>query len=269
VCVFQFKSKGQLSSTNEQEDRSVNSNSESEYEEEEDPIVQPTSVQNKACSATQIAIQKSKTSKGRSSRRQDFETVMSSLQNQQVENTRLQMQVKSLITPSQISAPQIWGSWIGTMAESFHPSVMERFYQESFHLVQKYSRESIGCNVPISSQPVRSHQQEPGPVPTHPTPPHAMQTPRSFVVSDINQANDALLPPNTSSHRQTVDMNIWDTPTPTAGLPTACPVQTPDVMTSSLQMSGLNSLVYPSSGSQYQSLTTNLNTPLLDCINNN
>ena len=56
--------------------------------------------------------------------------------------------------------PQLWGSWIGTMAESVHPSLMERFYQESFQLVQRYNRETAQLLVPTDPQPQSLQPQQ-------------------------------------------------------------------------------------------------------------
>ena len=59
-----------------------------------------------------------------------------------------------------MSPATLWGSWLGSMAESFHPMVMEQFYKESLDLVNR-------CNT-MSRQ---LQQQDAKPQPTAVVPP--------------------------------------------------------------------------------------------------
>lgn len=189
--------------------------------------------------------------KGKAGRRQDLpkdaETVMASLTDQQVENTRLQTQIRSILAPTQISAPQLWGSWIGTMAESVHPSLMERFYQESFQLVQRYNRETAQLldPQPQSLQPQQGEIQimrqyrQPAAENTG-----LYQNRQTEYIQLQNQTTDQSL--NMPMRSQSADPFIWNSPIPSTGLIEARPVSASsnnDLMATGLAMSGLNNLM--------------------------
>ena len=189
--------------------------------------------------------------KGKASRRQDqpkdAETVMASLTEQQVENTRLQTHIRSILSPTEVSAPQLWGSWIGTMAQSVHPTLMDRFYQESFQLVQRFTRETAQLLLPTEPQ-LQPLQPQQGELQTmdqfrQPTTDNTTQYPnkQTEYIQLQNKTMDQAS--NMTQRSQTSDPFIWNSPGPSAGMLEARPISASpnyDMIATGLAMSGLN-----------------------------
>lgn len=157
------------------------------------------------------------------------------------------------------------------MAESVQPSLMDRFYQETFQLIQRYSRESAQLRVPKDPQPLQPQHQEFQPISQFIQP--ATQNMTQGQNRRTEMVNDYIQPRDQTTHQtmdytsnqnqrcQSADPNIWNTLTPTAGLLEARPVSAPDLMATGLQMSGLSSLMDTSHDYRYQPSSTDLQTP--------
>ena len=99
--------------------------------------------------------------KGKSKAREpEGDQLLEAIREQQQQTTQLQGKITGLLEPPKISPTTLWGSWLGSMAESFHPMVMEQFYKESLDLVNR-------CNT-MSRQ---LQQQDAQPQPTAVVPP--------------------------------------------------------------------------------------------------
>lgn len=107
-----MKTKAQATVTTQQETALPSESGRDEFDDEEEPVPQPRTV---PAEGSEIIASRpvhiSKHSKGKSGRRQDnpkdAETVMATLTDQQLDNTRLQTHIRSLLTPTQVSAPQL------------------------------------------------------------------------------------------------------------------------------------------------------------------
>ena len=135
------------------------------------------------------------------------------------------------------------------MAESVHPSLMERFYQESFQLVQRYNRETAQLLVPTDPQP-QSLQPQQGEIQTmrqyrQPAAENTGQYPNRQTEYIQLQNPTTNQSSNMPMRSQSADSFLWNSPIPSTGLIEARPVSASpkyDLMATGLAMSGLNNL---------------------------
>ena len=74
--------------------------------------------------------------KGKASARTATQDMLSTLRTQQ-DNARLQSQIRGILEPVRMSPQAMWGSWLGSMAETLHNDLAQRFYVESFqHMME-------------------------------------------------------------------------------------------------------------------------------------
>ncbi len=94
---------------------------------------------------------------------------METLRQQQQQNTQLQGKITGLLEPAKLSQQQIWGSWIGSVSEGFHPLVLQEFYNESFNMVMKFMNKSRETQAQEAGfVPQQQQQQQPAFVPQQP-----------------------------------------------------------------------------------------------------
>ncbi len=174
--------------------------------------------------------------KGKSkSRNEGEDQFMEIFREQQEQSTKLQGTISGLLDPVKMSAQASWGSWIGTMAESFHPSQLPQFYMDTFNLVMRYQSESRQLALQQPQQP-----QQPQFVPQlHHSAFVPPQQPATYVPGD---GQTYMPPPPLSLHQQQVqrrppssDIN-WDTAGPVNGRPSSTPA--------TLTLSGLSDMSF-------------------------
>jgi hypothetical protein len=84
---------------------------------------------------------------------------MTKLTEKMTANKKIKSHIQSLLSPAQVSAQQLWGSWIGKVSESCHSSLIDNFCQESFDLVQRYFMKSKELSQTQQQQQQRPKQQ--------------------------------------------------------------------------------------------------------------
>ena len=102
-------------------------------------------------------------SKGKCKSREGEDQMMATFREQQQQNAKLQGSIAGLLDPVRQSAPASWGSWVGTMAESFDRSLLPQFYMDSFNLVMRYQNESRQLGQPQQPAFVPQQVQQPQP----------------------------------------------------------------------------------------------------------
>ena len=100
--------------------------------------------------------------------------LLETIREQQQQATQLQGKITGLLEPPRMSPATHWGSWMGSMAESFHPMVMEQFYKESLDLVNRcntMSRQLQQQDAQAQAPPTFAQPQPlPRPTPAFPQP---------------------------------------------------------------------------------------------------
>ena len=82
----------------------------------------------------------------------DADVLVQALQDQAEKGRNLQEKIQNLLEPSKLSPVALWTSWMGRMAENFHPDLMNDFYQETFNLMMRYKT--------VSDRRAQQQQQE-------------------------------------------------------------------------------------------------------------
>ena len=166
--------------------------------------------------------------------------MMATFREQQQQNAKLLGSIAGLLDPVRQSAPASWGSWVGTMAESFDRSLLPQFYMDSFNLVMRYQNESRQLGQPqqpafVPQQAQQPQPQQPAFVPQQqpafqPGDGQVYQPPPTF----LQQQQQRQLP-----RRHSSDVVDWNTTGPTAGRP-GRPSSTPATLT----LSGLSDVTF-------------------------
>ena len=191
--------------------------------------------------------------KGKSrSRQEDGDQLMATFRAQQEQSAELQGKIAGLLEPPKQSAAANWGNWVGTMAESFNPSLLPQFYMDSFNLVLRYQHETrqMGETQQPPQQPQPAFVPQPPqpafvPQPQQPVyaPQPAYQKPADGQVylppppllQQQQQQQQQQQPPQ---RRHSSDVIDWNTPGPVSGRPSSTPAP------SSLTISGLSDMTF-------------------------
>ena len=218
--------------------------------------------------------------KGKSKARQpEGDQLLEAIREQQQQTTQLQGKITGLLEPPRMSPATLWGSWLGSMAESFHPMVMEQFYKESLDLVNRCNTMSRQLQQqdaqpqPTAVVPPAFAQPQPLPQPLpRPTPAFAQPQQQTFVQPQqqtfaqpqqqtfvqpwqrtfvtLGEGHPPAPPALQQQRRHSVDRagsssDVIDwaaTRTATTGRPSSTPVLTP----SALNISGLSDMTFSS-----------------------
>ena len=179
---------------------------------------------------------------------QDTETLLSSLDEQTRHTRQLQTQISGMLHQSPPSAPTLWGNWIGTIAETLHPQLLPKFYQDSFNMMMGLVAQTTQINamqpphLPPQQQPQpppQQQQQQPPQQQYTPPPPTLQMHPppqlqpmevcsTEFVAHQAQQLQfwqgqrPQTAPPAATT---SADVITWggDTPQPTSGRPSSTP----------------------------------------------
>ncbi len=190
--------------------------------------------------------------KGKSKSRPTTEetSLMDALDAHQATNTRLQGEIQSLLNPAPMSREAQFSSWLGSMAETLHPSLTQRYYMESFQLMmglQDESRQIFASSQQPPTQtfvPIQPPVTNYVPVPVLDVAPNPYNMDQTMVQNQhdqfqnwqqVRQDTQQQLPPRS----QSAATPSWDTSAPASGQVLARPASTP-ATDGSLNISQLN-----------------------------
>jgi len=192
--------------------------------------------------------------KGKSKSRPTTEemSLRDALDAHQATNTRLQGEIQSLLNPAPMSREAQFSSWLGSMAETLHPSLTQRYYMESFQLMmglQDESRQIFASSQQPPTQtfvPIQPPVTNYVPVPVRDVAPNPYNMDQTMVQDQhdqfqnwqqVRQDTQQQLPPRSQSAATT----SWETSAPASGQVLARPASTSlPAIDGSLNISQLN-----------------------------
>ena len=83
----------------------------------------------------------------------------------------MQGRISTMINPMKLTPPTLWGSWMESIAEDIHPTLLSQFYAETFALAIRFRNESLQLTranqqqLPQPQPPATFMQQTAFPVP--------------------------------------------------------------------------------------------------------